>query len=340
LARPALEGEESAWRLGRRRLWLRGCPERAGGAVLNLAIPGAALAAVAIWGATPIATKIAVVDIAPLTAGMLRTGLAALLTAPLLMAYRMRPPARSHQRALLGLVIAGSLIAFPVLFSLGVGRTSAAHAGLILAALPLPTGLFGALFERRLPPPAWWLGAAIALCGEALLIGLDAQADAQVATWAGDLLVALAALCGAAGHVAGARLAPAFGTWPTTLWAVTIAGVMLAPVLALRSGDVAGAGAAAWIAVLFLAGGSTLLAFAAWYWSLSRGGIARMGAMQFLQPLVTLGLAALMLGEPVTGPLLGATALILVGVALTQRRRRRWRQESTTPSAAARQRRS
>lgn len=270
---------------------------------------------------------------------MLRTGLAALLTAPLLVLYRMRPPAGSEQRALLALVIGGSLIAFPVLFSLGVGRTSAAHAGLILAALPIPTGLFGAAFEHRLPLPAWWLGAAIALCGEALLIGLDARADARGATWSGDLLVALAALCGAAGHVAGARLAPSFGTWPTTLWAVTIAGALLSPVLVLRTGDLAGAGAAAWTAVLFLAGGSTLLAFAAWYWSLARGGIARMGAMQFLQPLVTLSLAALLLGEPITAPLLGATALILIGVALTQRRRQP-RQGCPAASAAARQRRS
>jgi drug/metabolite transporter (DMT)-like permease len=124
------------------------------------------------------------------------------------------------------------------------------------------------------------------------------------------------------------------------LWAVTIAGVLLAPLLVARSGDFTGAGAAAWMSVLFLAGGSTLLAFAAWYWSLSRGGIAGMGAMQFLQPLDTLGLAALLLGEPVTGPLLGATALILVGVALTQRRGRQPRQESAAASAAARQRRS
>lgn len=267
---------------------------------------------------------------------MLRTGLAALLTAPLLAVYRIRPPASVHQRALLALVIGGSLIAFPVLFSLGVDRTSAAHAGLILAALPLPTGLFGALFERRLPPPAWWLGAAIALCGEALLIGLDARGDDRVATLGGDLLVAFAALCSAAGHVAGARLAPSFGTWPTTLWAVTIGGVLLAPILLARSGDVAGAGVAAWSAVLFLAGGATLLAFAAWYWSLSRGGIARMGALQFLQPLVTLALAALLLGEPITLPLLGAAAVILLGVALTQRPA----QPPAAASAAFRQRRS
>ena len=293
-----------------------------------------------IWGATPIATKIAVADLAPLTVGLLRTALAALLTAPLLLLYRLRPPRGVEQRALLALVIGGSLIAFPVLFSLGVGRTSAAHAGLILAALPLPTGLFGAAFERRLPSSSWWVGAGIALVGAALLIGLDAGEEARAATWAGDLLVALGALSAAAGHVAGARLAPSFGTWPTTLWAVTIAGALLAPLVLARSEDLGAAGSEAWLAVLFLAGGSTLLAFAAWYWSLSRGGIARMGAMQFLQPLVTLGLAALVLGERITAPLLAATALILVGVALTQRRPRAPAQGRPATSAAARQRRS
>lgn len=109
--------------------------------------------------------------------------------------------------------------------------------------------------------------------------------------------------------------------------------------LALRSGDFTGVGAAAWVAVVFLAGGSTLLAFAAWYWPLARGDIARMGAMQFLQPLVTLGLAALTPSKPITTPWLGATALILSGVALSQHRRPP-PQGCATASAAARQRRS
>jgi drug/metabolite transporter (DMT)-like permease len=163
----------------------------------------AALVAVAIWGATPIATKIAVADLDPLTVGVLRTVLAAGITAPLLIVYRIGPARRPEQLALLALVACGSLIAFPVLFSLGVGRTSAAHAGLILAALPLPTALFGAVFERRLPSRVWWLGAAIALGGEALLIGLDARGEQRAATLSGDFLVMLAALAGAAGHVAG-----------------------------------------------------------------------------------------------------------------------------------------
>lgn len=276
----------------------------------------------ALWGATPIATKLAVAELTPVTVGMLRTTLAALLTLPLLVGWRLRPPRRAAQLVLLAMVTLGGLIGFPLLFSLGVGRTSAAHAGLILAALPLPTGLIGSAFERRLPPGAWWLGAAVALLGEAFLIGADGPAGAPVATLAGDLLVAGGAFCAAAGHVAGARLAPSFGTWPTTLWAVTAGGALLLPLVLWQdqAAALAAAGATTWAAVLFLAGGSTLLAFAAWYWALSRGGIARMGALQFLQPVVTLALAALLLGEPITPALLGAAGLILAGVALTQRR--------------------
>ena len=88
--------------------------------------------------------------------------------------------------------------------------------------------------------------------------------------------------------------------------------------------------------VLFLAAGSTLLAFAAWYWSLSHGGIARMGAMHELQASSRLMLAAPMLVESVTG----RDRPDPVGIALIQRRRRQPRQESAAASAAARQRRS
>ena len=76
------------------------------------------------------------------------------------------------------------------------------------------------------------------------------------------------------------------------------------------------------VAAQCLAAGSTVLAFAAWYWALSRGGITRIGALQFLQPIVTLACAVALLSEPLTPRILVATLLILAGVALTQRRRR------------------
>ena len=70
------------------------------------------------------------------------------------------------------------------------------------------------------------------------------------------------------------------------------------------------------------------LGFFAWYAGLARGGVARIGQIQLAQPVLTLGWAALVLGEAVT-PLEGLTAAaVLVCVVATQRARsrvRRWR---------------
>ena len=82
----------------------------------------------------------------------------------------------------------------------------------------------------------------------------------------------------------------------------------------------AGAGAVGWGAIGYLALGSTILGYICWYWALQRGGIARVGATQFMQPVIALLLAVLVLGEPVTVPLVFAALLVVAGVTLAQRR--------------------
>jgi drug/metabolite transporter (DMT)-like permease len=77
----------------------------------------------------------------------------------------------------------------------------------------------------------------------------------------------------------------------------------------------------AWSAVLFLAYVTSILGYIGWYWALGAGGIARTGTIQFLQPVSGLVLAALLLGETMTLPLLGAALLILAGVTIAQWRR-------------------
>jgi len=68
---------------------------------------------------------------------------------------------------------------------------------------------------------------------------------------------------------------------------------------------------------------SSLLGYLAWFWALGRGGIARISAWQLGQPVLTVMLAALVLGERLTVPLMVAAAAVLAGTALTQRRARR-----------------
>lgn len=216
----------------------------------------AALAAVVLWGATPLATKLAVAEIGPVATALLRTLLSAVAAVPFLLIGRLRLPRGRRARRDLAVSAVGGFVLFPLLFSLGVGRTSVGHAALILGVLPVFTGLIAALLERRMPGRRWWLGCAVALAGTAVLVsvrvGLKAQEGVSAA---GDLLVLASAVAAAAGYVTGARAARESGAWAVTLWGIVMGGVVLLPLLpvALDPVALAGAGPGAWAAVFYLA---------------------------------------------------------------------------------------
>ena len=64
-----------------------------------------------------------------------------------------------------------------------------------------------------------------------------------------------------------------------------------------------------------------LLAFFAWYAALARGGVAKIGQVQLVQPLLTLGWAAALLGEHVGPGTLVASLAVVASVVATQRAR-------------------
>ena len=66
---------------------------------------------------------------------------------------------------------------------------------------------------------------------------------------------------------------------------------------------------------------SMFLGFVAWYAGLARGGVARISQVQLAQPLLTVSLSVLVLGEHVTPFLLAAACAVLVCTAATQRAR-------------------
>jgi drug/metabolite transporter (DMT)-like permease len=279
------------------------------------------LAVMVFWGATPVLTRIATDDLAPLWVAVLRTVLAGLVAVPLVMTTERRPPASAPARLLLAASSAAGFVIFPIVFTIGQERTSAMHGVGILAALPVFTGLYGMLVARR-RPGVWWLaGCALALAGEAVIVAVRADGGGT-ATVLGDLLVLASALVVSSGYVAGALLVPrGFSSAASTYWGVMLGALALAP-LALAMLAVDGpprAGAASWAAVLFLAVVTSIAGYVGWYWALAHGGIARIAPLQFLQPLSGLVLAALLLGERLTWPLAVGAAAVIVGVAVARR---------------------
>ncbi len=274
-----------------------------------------------VWGATPILTRLALEDLEPLVVATLRTVLAGLLAIPLLARARQPLPRAAGARRLLAVSAASAFVVFPVIYTIGQQRTSGLHGVMILAALPIFTGLYAFAVVRRAPGRAWLAGSAVALAGEAVLIGTRGGGGGD-ATITGDLLVLLAALVVSAGYVAGALL-PRRGVSSSaaTFWGVLLGALVLAPLggaLLARDG-LPSAGWKPWGAVLVLAVLTSIVGYIGWYWALDRGGIQRIATLQFLQPLSGFALAAIVLGDRVTLPIAVGSTLIVAGIVVAQR---------------------
>ena len=283
-----------------------------------------ALAAFAVfsWGITPAITAFQVSEIPALQAGIMRSVLA--VPPALLCIWMLRLPLPAERGLWVWLVLAGlaAFCGFPILFTLGVARTSTSHAALILACMPVVAGALGAIIDRTMPRPTWFAGATLAMAGEVVLI--TARDSTGLATLGGDLLCIAAALIAGTGYVIGSRVTASIGAWSTTFWGVVIAGTLQAPVLIWLALDVdwSAVGVVGWSATVYLVMFATVLAYASWYWALNHGTVVRIAPVQFAQPVVSLIFAVLLLSERLTLPIILSTLMIIGGIVLASRARR------------------
>jgi drug/metabolite transporter (DMT)-like permease len=92
---------------------------------------------------------------------------------------------------------------------------------------------------------------------------------------------------------------------------------LVIPVAIAAAGGVS-AGAGAWLGFAYIGVVSMYLGFFAWYKGLAAGGVAKVGQLQLVQPVLTLAWAALLLGEPVSGATILAALFVIASVALTR----------------------
>lgn len=282
-----------------------------------------ALIAVFIYGATPVFTKVATATADGITVGALRAIVAAPLAMLVIVLGHHRIPLRRAALVLVVISGLGGLVLFPVLFSWGVQLTTAGHAAAGTAFGAVMAGAIAAIIDRRMPGWPWWIGIATGTIGALLLIWEAVGIEVEGVSWQGDALVFLGMFTGVVGYIAGSRLTKQLGSTTVTMWSVLIAALTLLPLVVLHSGveTLAAIDDEGWLAILLLGWGTTIVAYLFWNRALADGGVAKIGALQLLQPVVGIVLAAFMLSEPITLPLLIATAIILFGVVLVQRER-------------------
>ena len=127
---------------------------------------------------------------------------------------------------------------------------------------------------------------------------------------------------GAIGYAEGGALARDMGGSRVICWALVLSLPLTLPIgaVAALAGGV-DAPADAWLGFAYVALVSMFVAFFAWYAALARGGVAKIGQVQLVQPLLTLGWAAALLGEHIGLGTLVASVAVVASVVATQRAR-------------------
>ncbi len=283
-----------------------------------------AVVAVALWGSSFVASKVALRAFSPLTlvAGRSAIGLLVLAAAlPMSRGAAKETPRRGD--GWLTLVL--GLLGIPLHLSLqayALTLTSAVHGGWLIALNPVFTAILAAIFLRERFPPLKTAGVVVGFLGALAVIAGGAGAAAlRLPSTRGDLLILLSSLNMAAYTLIARGLMLRRRALPLTFRAVA-AGSVVSVGLWLAAGDPSELGRAsggAWAALLFLGAGCTGVGYLAWSAALQKLEAGTLSSFQYVQPLVTAGLAAVWIGESAGPAVLLGGGLVIAGVALIQR---------------------
>lgn len=282
------------------------------------------LATLVLWSGNWIVARAVRDDISPGLATAGRLALVALALAPFAgrgLAAKLAAFSRRDWRVLWLLGLSGGGLHLALQW-LGVHYTTATSATLYLSTAPIFILLLAAPVLGEAIIARQWLGVAVSFAGVAL-IGMQGRVT-QLTFNVGDLCALLSMVLWGA-YTVFLRLRRDALDMPEFLVMVCLLGLaFMTPWLAVEylvgmKFELNAAGAAA---VLYSAFGSLLLAYAGWSYVVTRLGAARAGVTMHLMPAISVGLAALFLGERPYWYHFAGVALILGGVTLASARSR------------------
>lgn len=218
-------------------------------------------------------------------------------------------------------IIALSLVGhglYQYLFLAGVARTSASNSALIFGFTPITVSLLSAWLGHERPGWYRWAGTAVSLAGIYFVVGRGALQGTSSLT--GDAMIFAAMLCWAYYTVWSkpllARHSPLFMTGVT----MAIGTAVYAPLalLWLRGVDLGAFSFGAWAGIVYSALFSLVAAYVIWYTAVQQLGSSRTSMYSNIVPLVAMGIAAVVLGEPLTTSKVAGTVAVLGGVVMTR----------------------
>jgi drug/metabolite transporter (DMT)-like permease len=234
------------------------------------------------------------------------------------MVWGGRARLRLSGRQVVGLALMGGLgyVGQSFAYFTALQTIPAATTALLLYTYPaLVTLLAWVLLKERLTAPRL-LAVAVAFAGCVLVLGAPLSAQALDPAGVGWGLAAAAIY--SVYIIAGTRVTAGVPPLLASAMITTAAALVYGGGGALGGQLVAPPDPTGWVWVAAIAVFCTVVAIVAFFAGLARVGPARAAILSTCEPVITLTLAALMLGEPLTWSQLGGGALILAAILILQ----------------------
>jgi drug/metabolite transporter (DMT)-like permease len=279
----------------------------------------ALLAPVIIWGANYSVVKATLAQMRPLAFDALRMTLGSLVALGLTwLVERDVSLPRGDWNQVMALGLVGNFF-YQLLFIQGIARTTATNSSLLLAYVPIWVAVGGTL-TRSEKLHGWnWAGVLLSFAGIVLLIAGGGHAvTVNSTTLLGDVLVGLGALCWATYTLYSLSLLQRCSPLKATTWIMLSSTplLILAGVPDLRAQNWQAITPQGWLGLLYSSVFAIGLSYVIWSMGIQRVGSARTSLYAFLQPLVSVTVAWLFLGEHMQPRQMIGAVGILMGVAL------------------------
>ena len=275
----------------------------------------------AIWGATFVFARIAVMEIPPITLVLLRVGIAAAALHVWLLATGCSfKPALRMAGPLFVLALFNNVIPFSLIF-MGQTELGAGLASILNATTPFWTAIIAGAFlsDERLTVNKV-AGVLIGIVGTAVMVGPGVLADLGGPAWA-KLLIVGAALSYALAFILAKRISGL----PPQLFAtgqLTASTAIILPVAVLVDGGrgLAEASYGAWAAVLGIALLATAFAYILYFRIIAAAGASNASLVTLIVPASAILLGATFLGERLELFEFAGIVLIACGLVVTDGR--------------------
>jgi len=269
---------------------------------------------------TFLAAKWALVDFPPLTLAFLRFVIAA---AGLCLVRRVWPGRRPIERSDYGKIALLGLLAVVInqgFFLYGLKFTTPTHAALLYGATPVFVYLFAIAMIGERRSVKKFAGVVVTFAGVGVIVSRSGI-DWSGSSWKGDVLILLAVLAWALYTVMGKPLVKKYGAVHVTAVSLVSGTLMFVPVgiFTLGGFEPAVITARGWWSLLYIAIGTSVIAYTVWFWALGRLEATKVAVFNNLQPIITAILSYFLLGEQVGPRLIAGGVMIILGVVLTER---------------------